>query len=424
MNRRFALLAVSLLLSALAPNVLAQVSNARGEVKDPEGKGLEGVEVTFCADSNPGLVYRGKTDKRGRYMIGGLFSGKERDSWSATVRLAGYVPTQMKAVSRTVNGVLVSESDDRLAPEAKITGLTIVPLGTIVVDFVLTPEGQVQQQQQQAAAPAAGEAKQAAAQGGKDPWNQALSLAAQGDLEGALPEFVAAVEDQPEDAERRRAYAQTLYKLDRFPEAREQAQKAVELQPAAVDNLMVLYSIQVGLGQMEQADATLRQAAELAPGNVAVLKQRAFVAGELGDTAGEIAALEAVVAVAAADAEAWASLADLYAGAGQNEKSEQAYERVSQLDPSNAHQVFFNLGALTMSAPDRSEADTRKAINAFRKALEIKPDYQQAHKQLAFALLNVGDRAGARAALEQYVKLAPGAPDASQMQALLRTLQD
>ena len=86
-------------------------------------------------------------------------------------------------------------------------------------------------------------------------------------------------------------------------------------------------------------------------------------------------------------------------------------------------QIFFNIGALIINKSNRSDSETRKAINAFRKAVEINPDYAQAHKQLAFALLGVGDRAGARGSLEQYVKLAPNAPDAAQMQGIIRTLQ-
>jgi Flp pilus assembly protein TadD len=85
--------------------------------------------------------------------------------------------------------------------------------------------------------------------------------------------------------------------------------------------------------------------------------------------------------------------------------------------------VFFNIGALIMNKDDRGEADTQRAIGAFRKAIELKPDYREAHKQLAYALLGAGDRAGAVAELEECVRLDPNAPDSSQMKALLKSLQ-
>ena len=40
----------------------------------------------------------------------------------------------------------------------------------------------------------------------------------------------------------------------------------------------------------------------------------------------------------------------------------------------------------------------------------------------AFALLNTGDQAGAREALESYVEVAPDAPDAARMKKLLAAL--
>ena len=72
----------------------------------------------------------------------------------------------------------------------------------------------------------------------------------------------------------------------------------------------------------------------------------------------------------------------------------------------------------------RSAADVQKAIGAFRKAVEINPKYAQAYKELAFALLNVGDRPGARAALQNYVEVAPEAPDAAQMKQIIKTLPE
>ena len=107
---------------------------------------------------------------------------------------------------------------------------------------------------------------------------------------------------------------------------------------------------------------------------------------------------------------------------GEIDKSEAAFQRVIDLDPSNADQVFYNMGALMINKPDRTDSETKQAVNAFRKALEINPGYAAAHKQLAFALLGMGDRAGAKGELEAYVKLVPEAADAGQMQQMIKTL--
>jgi len=152
------------------------------------------------------------------------------------------------------------------------------------------------------------------------------------------------------------------------------------------------------------------------------LQQMAYVADEAGDIDAAIEANEGVVAVDPQNTDAWMALGDLYAGTGQLEKSEQAYERVVELAPDNAHQIFYNLAALLSNKPDRTDAENRKAIDLLNRAMELKPDYAQAHKQLAFLQLGVGDRASARDSLEHYLQLAPDAPDAENMQNLLRTL--
>ncbi len=128
------------------------------------------------------------------------------------------------------------------------------------------------------------------------------------------------------------------------------------------------------------------------------------------------------MAIEVGKADAWARLGDLYAGIGKSAKSEAAYERVGELDPEGAHRVFFNIGALIMNRTSRTDAETRKAIDAFRKAIQAKADYAEAHKQLAFALLGTGDRSGAKTELLAYVQHAPNAPDAEQMKNLADAL--
>ena len=76
-----------------------------------------------------------------------------------------------------------------------------------------------------------------------------------------------------------------------------------------------------------------------------------------------------------------------------------------------------------MNKPDRSDDDSRRAIEAFREAVKLDPNYREAHKQLAFALLGAGDRAGAKSELEACVALAPDATDAAQMKGLIKSLQ-
>ena len=117
------------------------------------------------------------------------------------------------------------------------------------------------------------------------------------------------------------------------------------------------------------------------------------------------------------------ALGGLYADAGKLEQSEQAYQKVVEIDPERAHQTYFNIGALIMKRPGRSAADKQRAIEAFRKALAIKPDYARAALELTFALVGTGDKDGAGSVLEAFLAANPDAPEAPQMQGLLKVFQ-
>jgi tetratricopeptide (TPR) repeat protein len=412
------LLTTSLLLPSAPALAQAASSEANGQVTDADGNPLQGAVLSFTPKSNPVSTYTAKTNKKGRYFISGLFSS-QGDEWLVKAEYEDWVPVEMFVETRTANRVLLGDPfTKKLKPNTGPWTVVIRPLGEAKIDFKLVPADQVEQP----VAPVAGESGAPAAPPKKDPWDEALRLAGDGNLAESIPFFEEAIEEEPADAERLATMAKVLYQMGNYEEAETRAAAAVEMNPTDVDGRMVLYSIRMAQGDLDGARASLEEARAIAPGDVKVLRQLALVANESGNTDDAIAAWEAVTEVDPQDTEAWMTLGDLYAATGDSARSQQAYQRVVELDPSNAHQIFYNLGALIMNRDSRSDADTQQAIAAFRKAVEIKPDYAQAYKQLAFALLGVGDKAGAAEALEKYVEYAPDAPDAAQMRAILGTL--
>lgn len=411
---------------AAAVPAAAATSEARGLVVDHEGNPVAGLRIVFTAESSPTLEYEGTTNKKGRYFVPGLFTGKEDDRWLVRIDTEEYIPTELRVESRTANSVLVGGEIQTLKVKKgqALPKLIVKPLGFVVVDFKLSPPDLVQDLVASTPTEAKAGGPATPAPPTRDAWGTALTLAQDGDLEGSVEQFQKAIKDEPEDAERRQAFAQVLYRLGRFDEAEVEAAKAVELAPEGVAGRMVLYSVYVGKGDLTRASQALAEARRIAPNSIEVLRQVAFIASQGGTAADQIAANEAIVAVDPADTEAWLALGDLYAQAGDSARSEAAYQNVIEQDPQNADQVFFNLGALLINGEDRSPGTTQKAIGAFRKAVEINPKYAQAYKELAFALLNVGDRAGARRALENYLDSAPEAPDASQMKQIIKTLPE
>jgi len=100
---RVALVAIALVLSmALAAQpAFAQRGTGRmqGQVTDPEGNGLEGVEITAY---NPEVVpdtLTGSTGSGGRWAIIGFARG----NWTFTFRLEGYIPFEVAASVSSAN---------------------------------------------------------------------------------------------------------------------------------------------------------------------------------------------------------------------------------------------------------------------------------------------------------------------------------
>ena len=116
-------MAVGLVLALISTAVLAAPasSEARGTIVDTNDEPVQGIKVTYSPESNPTLKYSGKTNKKGRYFIQGLFTGKENDPWKITIEAEGYVPLKMVVESRNVNRVLMGEIYSRQEnPEAAL----------------------------------------------------------------------------------------------------------------------------------------------------------------------------------------------------------------------------------------------------------------------------------------------------------------
>lgn len=419
---------VSIVLLLVATTFPVQATSgsreAQGLVVDRDGNPVQGAVITFTpADSANNQPVTTKTNKRGRFFVT-LFSDKG-DDFHIAIEAEGFLPVTVFLESRTVNRVLLGDPiTKQIKYGQNLPDIYIRPLGKGEVKITLAPAADVLSaaQAESAAVAAKAAASKGVTQPQKDAWGEALALAADGDLADAVPFFEKAIEKKPDDLERRETFAKVLYQLDRHEDALMQAAKAVDLAPQAVGPRMVLYSTHVARGDLEAAKTVLEEARVIAPRNLNVLEQLGYVADQQGDPESAIAAWEQIVEIDAGKADVWARLGDLYAGIGKSAKSEAAYERVGELDPEGAHRVFFNIGALIMNRASRTDEQSRKAIDAFRKAIQLKADYAEAHKQLAFALLGTGDRGGARKELLAYVQHAPDAPDAEQMKNLAEAL--
>lgn len=89
--------------------------------------------------------------------------------------------------------------------------------------------------------------------------------------------------------------------------------------------------------------------------------------------------------------------------------------------PRDGALLRFSLGNALLS-----EDDASGAVDAFRAALEFKPDYSAAWKLLAAAQFKAGDMAAAQASYERGIEVAQAAGDIQaqkEMQVFLRRLR-
>jgi len=163
------------------------------------------------------------------------------------------------------------------------------------------------------------------------------------------------------------AAAGMLLDVHRIDEALDRARRAVALAPAAPEALTVLATALDWSGQPEEAVGVARRATELAPADV---RAQAALAEALADRH----KLE----------EADALIADALARA--------------PLDP-EVHRVDGAIGEV--------QADYARAVEAYRRALELEPGGAHRHLSLGLALRSLGQHEEAQAACNRAAELSP-----------------
>src|SRR6185295_11664054 len=110
------------------------------------------------------------------------------------------------------------------------------------------------------------------------------------------------------------------------------------------------------------------------------------------------------------------SLAQL--GAGNIEESKATIEKAASLNPANAGQAYYNLGAVLINRNKGAEA-----VDPLKKAIELDPKYGPAYFQLGLTLVGMGKLDEAPPYLQKCLDLGAGCPDAATAKALIDTLK-
>ncbi len=225
------------------------------------------------------------------------------------------------------------------------------------------------------------------------------------DPAAAIVDLTAVLDEDPGVVIARR-YRAIASAGSRRPEAALADLRALEQAGALTsDDLVTRADCLVMLGRSGEAIESLAQAERLQPSSPRPSLARARVFAKEGRDEEARAALERVLALDPDQTEALRDLGDLAAFHGDLASAAQRYERARALDPEDAG-VATKLGVVRL----RQQLPAQ-AISLFEQALAAGAPSTAALNGLAQARLANGDAAGARAAFQESLRLAPGQPE-------------
>ncbi len=240
------------------------------------------------------------------------------------------------------------------------------------------------------------------------PVERAEEALALGDYAFAAEQFKEAFAAEPENSDLLWSYADAVARSGDTGAGLRAARKVLVADPSRVGVRTKMARWMDERGQLSSAVPLLEEERKLDSKNPKVLRMLAAAYGEAGQEAQAAEATEAWVAVAPDNPAALLALASLKIRKKDFAAAEELYTKIAALDPEGAHRMFFNAGASILNKPGAKSPEERKrAILAFEKTLELKPDYLRAHLLAGDTYLGLGDFAKAREHYLAYIKQAP-----------------
>lgn len=181
------------------------------------------------------------------------------------------------------------------------------------------------------------------------------------------------------------------------------------------DLRVALGALYAETGRLDRAKAAYEKVLEAAPSHAGARNNHAILLYRKGQTAEAEAALRALVREQPQNADALNNLAAI-ALDRHDDSAAAAFARRAVTIAPNAAEAWNNLG-LALQA-----TKTEEARRALERALELQPDYWQAHMHLGLLLTAAEDHVAAAAALDRATTIAPN--DAETHLALARVYAD
>ncbi len=198
--------------------------------------------------------------------------------------------------------------------------------------------------------------------------------------------------------------ADVLWLLRRFPEAIEQYEASLKLDPRQVSALLRCGAAHIELGQPAQALLCFNEAVKQAPRDAETHFRRATALGRLGQVDEAIQALQRAIKLAPNEALFHNQLGTMWLAKGDAQAAVASFERALALSPRLA-KALCNRGITELA-----QTRYRDAQASFEAALREDPKLHAAHINLGLALMWQLQPEAAKAAMKRGIQLKPDDP--------------
>jgi len=249
-----------------------------------------------------------------------------------------------------------------------------------------------------------------------------ITLTSSGRYAEAVQELQRALAMRPNDDEARRYLGKALAALDRLDEAVAEWRKALAIRPNNWQVLSDMGRALYGKGRLTESESAYRQLIELRPDNVIGHQGLGTVLQTLGRVPEALASYERATAITPAG-QTLSNMGTLYYRRGDYGKAVEAYRRAIALRPNSAP-THRNLGDLLMRLGQKADAvaSYQRAVNLAEAARQVNPADAQNLAELAVYTVKTGRIPAALAYAAEATRLTPQAPGvwwlASHVQAL------
>jgi len=221
-------------------------------------------------------------------------------------------------------------------------------------------------------------------------------------VEAALQASKNAVALAPDDAGVRVALGVTLTRGGRNAEAVQELQRALAVEPNHDEARRYLGRSLAALGRVDEAVAEWRKALALRPNNWQVLSDMGLALYQAARYDDAEAAYQQLIELRPDNVIGYQMLGTVNQVRGRNDQALSFYERAIAISP--VPQALSNMGALY-----HERGDFARAVDAYRRAIEQRPNAAPTHRNLGDSLQRLGRTAEARAAYRRAAELAEAA---------------